>query len=192
VAEPTKALADEFGGMDLSKKQPATGPASKVCGHCQCEGVQHKCGRCMSAFYCDRACQRAAWRQHRVRCGQFCLLRDAAAAAPGSKTQQAAVEAGIKKLVKTAETQQAAQQRADDAPVKDDCSLCLDCIAPADALVLVCGHVFHRACVASLRKYAASGVKYAGLCPNCRVPLPAGPEQLCRDAVPVGEGRRDT
>jgi tetratricopeptide (TPR) repeat protein len=180
VVEPTKTLADEFGSMALGKKQPASVSAIKACNHCKCEGAQHKCSRCKSAFYCGRTCQRAAWREHKVRCGQFCLLRDAAATAADTKTQQAAEAAGVEKMVKTAEAQHAAQQRAEGAPGKDDCTLCLDCIAPADALALACGHVFHRACVASLRKYAASGISQ--LCPNCRAPLPPGPKQLSSDA----------
>ena len=65
----------------------AKAKVTKVCSHCQAEGARHKCGRCKSAFYCSRECQRAAWRAHRARCEQFCLLRGVAASAASSKTQ---------------------------------------------------------------------------------------------------------
>eukprot|EP00656_Telonema_subtile_P020871 TRINITY_DN2192_c0_g1_i2.p1 TRINITY_DN2192_c0_g1~~TRINITY_DN2192_c0_g1_i2.p1 ORF type:complete len:311 (+),score=57.84 TRINITY_DN2192_c0_g1_i2:127-1059(+) len=39
-----------------------------VCGHCGVEGKLSRCSRCKCAEYCSKACQKKAWKQHKLTC----------------------------------------------------------------------------------------------------------------------------
>ena len=38
------------------------------CAHCGRAAATRRCGRCRTALFCDAACQRAAWPDHKRRC----------------------------------------------------------------------------------------------------------------------------
>ena len=40
------------------------------CGHCDKEGATHVCPRCDITRYCNRTCQKAAWKKHKKTCGK--------------------------------------------------------------------------------------------------------------------------
>jgi TPR repeat protein len=40
----------------------------KMCGCCKKESPQVRCGSCLAAAYCDQACQRKDWKQHKKVC----------------------------------------------------------------------------------------------------------------------------
>jgi hypothetical protein len=92
------------------------------------------------------------------------------------------VDAAI--MQEQAEKQKRAQQKADGAklPECSECAICMDCMLPADKLVLGCGHAYHRSCVAALRKYGI-GIHNEALCPQCRVPLLPGPDKFIDEAA---------
>ncbi|KAF2124021.1 hypothetical protein P153DRAFT_351657 [Dothidotthia symphoricarpi CBS 119687] len=42
--------------------------ASKPCSTCSGGPAKLRCSRCKAAFYCDKACQKSAWKAHRTVC----------------------------------------------------------------------------------------------------------------------------
>jgi hypothetical protein len=46
-------------------------PNLNKCGYCSVvqEGRLMKCARCKKVVYCDRNCQKAAWKEHKITCG---------------------------------------------------------------------------------------------------------------------------
>jgi hypothetical protein len=54
---------------------PYVKDADKLCGHCKRTAIELErelfcCGQCLRVYYCDTACQRAHWKQHREPCKQ--------------------------------------------------------------------------------------------------------------------------
>ena len=50
--------------------QPMPEVPLRTCASCGRKQLQLlKCSRCKAAFYCDAACQRRHWREHRAVCG---------------------------------------------------------------------------------------------------------------------------
>ena len=44
-----------------------------MCDHCSALGKDlSRCARCQHAHYCGKACQKAAWRDHKATCKQLC------------------------------------------------------------------------------------------------------------------------
>ena len=43
----------------------------QMCTHCRKPGAERKCSGCMFAWYCDRDCQKAAWKGHKPLCEVF-------------------------------------------------------------------------------------------------------------------------
>jgi hypothetical protein len=42
----------------------------RACAACGKEALQMlKCSRCKAAFYCDAACQKRHWQEHKAACG---------------------------------------------------------------------------------------------------------------------------
>jgi hypothetical protein len=42
----------------------------RTCAACGNQALQMlKCSRCKAAFYCDAACQKRHWREHKAACG---------------------------------------------------------------------------------------------------------------------------
>jgi hypothetical protein len=42
--------------------------ASKPCAKCSGSMAKLRCSRCKTAYYCDKACQKSAWKSHRTVC----------------------------------------------------------------------------------------------------------------------------
>jgi tetratricopeptide (TPR) repeat protein len=70
------------------------------------------------------------------------------------------------------------QQAQDKFGPEEQCTICMYTVVPTEAMVLACGHGFHRQCIQSLR---AHGVGDA--CPQCRAALPPCPERFYFEAV---------
>lgn len=78
-AEMTSLL---FSGMspeemqkEMERRVLARGPRVRIrnvseCGHCDKDGATHVCVRCNVTRYCNRACQKAAWKTHKKSCGK--------------------------------------------------------------------------------------------------------------------------
>ena len=45
-------------------------PSTEVCGECGAKGASSRCSRCQVVWYCNRACQKAAWKKHKKDCQQ--------------------------------------------------------------------------------------------------------------------------
>mmetsp|Transcript_9023 Transcript_9023/g.20056 ORF Transcript_9023/g.20056 Transcript_9023/m.20056 type:complete len:179 (-) Transcript_9023:902-1438(-) len=85
-AECAKERAEELEQL-LQKRREAwtasqpTSETNASCTHCgEAAGVL-KCGTCKAAQYCSKACQKAAWPAHKLkckarRCVQICILSD--------------------------------------------------------------------------------------------------------------------
>jgi hypothetical protein len=44
--------------------------AHRICAACGAKRLQMlRCSRCKAAFYCDAACQKRHWREHKAACG---------------------------------------------------------------------------------------------------------------------------
>jgi len=149
----------------MAEKKSKSCPSRKVCGNCRSpEGSANTpklsaCARCGLVVYCSRDCQKAHWKASHK---QHCI----------SKSERAPPRQSSSSL-----THEDAAPRA-TAVAGKECSICLDSLSEASSCILSCGHEFHGACVAELRKF---GIKQ--MCPLCRTPLPPGPEKLYEEAV---------
>jgi len=61
---------------------------------------------------------------------------------------------------------------------KEICSICLEIVTESSDLQLPCGHWYHHMCVKQLRELGGNDT-----CPNCRAPLPPGPEEMINTAI---------
>lgn len=59
----------------------------KVCGACGADGATKQCSACQRAWYCDRNCQKGAWKTHKKACKKVAAA--AAAQATGAKKSPA-------------------------------------------------------------------------------------------------------
>jgi hypothetical protein len=56
--------------MAPSGRHPRQETPVRICAACGKKALQMlKCSRCTAAFYCDAACQKRHWREHRAACG---------------------------------------------------------------------------------------------------------------------------
>jgi len=108
-------------------------------------------------LYCSRDCQRTHWKANHK---QHCIAK-------AERTPQQQSDAAV------------ANHDASSAPSTEGrCAICQDQLNAASATTLPCNHVFHKICVAELRKYGIVQV-----CPLCRGPLPPGPEKIHEEAA---------
>jgi tetratricopeptide (TPR) repeat protein len=54
----------------LDEISPQKDMLVNFCGHCNQPGATARCSRCKRVVYCNVKCQRAAWKNHRLICGQ--------------------------------------------------------------------------------------------------------------------------
>jgi tetratricopeptide (TPR) repeat protein len=58
-----------------------------------------------------------------------------------------------------------------------ECAICLQALT-ADEVELDCKHKYHRGCISQLRNFGVNEI-----CPQCRTPLPLGPDELWDKSV---------
>jgi Flp pilus assembly protein TadD len=136
----------------------------KLCDACGTAGAKLRCGRCHEAVYCDRACQKMAWRKgHKSKCAPKAAKPSAAGAvaAPPPPPPTAGSAA-----------------TATDGGGGEECAICLDALQQPQTLP--CNHRFCRGCVASMRQH---GVGAAQVCPLCRGPMPDDVDRLMAEAA---------
>ena len=66
---------DEVPSLPAAQRPTPPRPETNVCEWCAVRRYGPmgrrllRCAMCLDAMYCSRACQRAAWRSHRMECG---------------------------------------------------------------------------------------------------------------------------
>ena len=66
----TVAWCRQRPALPLSNPQPRLELPHRTCAACGKQQLQMlKCSRCKAAFYCDAACQKRHWREHKAACG---------------------------------------------------------------------------------------------------------------------------
>ena len=68
--EPSPMLAARIFAVDPKTVKPGELPriAPSLCGKCAADFATMTCSRCRAVRYCDAACQRVHWSEHKVQC----------------------------------------------------------------------------------------------------------------------------
>ncbi|HIB78208.1 MAG TPA: tetratricopeptide repeat protein, partial [Flavobacteriales bacterium] len=146
------------GGDQKPKGSKAKGNARLCAG---CAKVEERaiwfgrCSKCRAVHYCSSECQHKHWSAHKESC-------------VGAQAKHGAGAGGAGKSEFVSRELEG-----------EECSICLEFVAASD-FQLPCGHWYHRQCVKELRSHGGNEA-----CPNCRVPLPPGPEEAADRAVRI-------
>jgi tetratricopeptide (TPR) repeat protein len=147
---PAAAAADGGSTAAAADGLPRWVPPCDGCtGPMPTDAKPLRCSRCRCAWYHDKKCQRAHYKEHKVVCRHWgaCLAEAAATARAAGQSVQPVVTCG---------------NNHNDWTNNDDCGICLGTIS--NGIGLECGHRFCHECLAEYQR----AVEHNARCPFCR------------------------
>lgn len=138
---------------------------ARFCENCGATGASRVCSKCKAAYYCNRECQRAAWKKgHKSKC---VAADDASTPAPEPAivSRPAPVHGGGG----------SGGAGAGSSSDWGECAICLE--AYRDPVTMPCAHRFCRKCIADSCWISAGKTFVFGdtshRCPLCRAAIPS-------------------
>jgi tetratricopeptide (TPR) repeat protein len=114
---------------------------SILCDTCAKPNAQRRCSRCHLVFYCDEACQKNAWKQHKLDCRSVTFMR---ANLLGFNEEEIHMQG-----------------------INTECSICLSDTIDQPVILKACQHAFCLKCLQDWQRFKPMNV-VSKKCPLCR------------------------